>query len=509
MAQRDERAIDALLRDTEQLLGHLEDTERLVEDLPDKTVADIKSQLRRSELQSLEQVPGTQSDARVDIHVSIDDMLSTADFFPPVAGGRRIEIDDVERLLGERNIVYGINWDVLRDVVFRCNTEGITIESVVVAEGKKPVPRTPDHILVNRRLTEPPPVSEPGSGKVEHKERSPFVLVEDGELLAKRIAPDKGESGWTIYGRELPAPRRAIPMLIPGKNTREDGDGIFAARAGRFVLEGRTFSVTPVLEITGDVDYSTGHLDFDGDIIIHGDVHDGFNIKATGSVHCERTLSAAQVECGGDLIINRGIIGRQKGEVRVGGQVRCKYIEHCYVEAKGMITAHVGMMNSVVRTNDRFETGARGIIVGGKLFAQNGVSATQIGTSMGPATEIYCGVDHTVLSRLEWVRDRNMELATRLGEVRNRLKSPGTATAKLRALEKQLTAAVRKLNAASITLVGHLDKNEEASVTVRDTIYPNTYVEICHISFVVGRIMRATAFKLDRAKGKIVSAPLR
>lgn len=509
MPEDKEPAVDALLKDSERLLGHVEDAERLIADLPDQTVADINSQMRRNELESLNRTLGLQVDARVDIHVSIDDMLSTGDFFPPVAGGKRLDLSDIEELLASRNIVYGVKWDIVRDAIYRCNTEGVEIDSVVIAEGKAPIAETPAHLLINRRFLEPPPPPKAQDGRVEHKERSPFILVEEGELLAKRVPGQKGESGWTVYGKELAPQKRAIPVLTPGENTRESGDGIFAACAGRFVLARRTFSISPVLEVSGDVDYSTGHLDFDGDIVIHGDVQDGFNIKATGSVHCERTLSASQVECGGDLIINRGIIGRQKGEIRVQGHVRCKYIEHCYLEAKGTITTMVGMMNSVVNTNDRFETGPRGIIVGGKLFAQNGVSATQIGTSMGPATEVYCGVDYSVLRRLEWIRDRNMELATKLNEVRRRITASGDPSGKLQGLEKQLQEAVRKLNTASVSLVGHLDKNENATVVVRDAIYPNTYIEICHTSFVVGRIMRAVAFKLDRERGKIVAEPIR
>ena len=509
MAHEKDPTFDSLLKETESLLGHVQDAEGLVKDLPDQTIADINSQIRSNELDSLNRSLGVQVDGRVELHVSLDDMISTGDFFPPVSGGRRIELNELEELLAERNIVYGVNWETIRDAVYRCNTEGIEIDGVVVAEGKQPIAETPEHIVINRKFIEPS-APEPVAGeRVEHKERSPFILVAEGELLAKRVPRRRGADGWTIYGKELPPARRPIVILTPGENTREDSDGIFAACSGRFILEKTTFSITPVLEINGDVDYSTGHLDFDGDIVIRGDVKDGFNIRATGSVFCSRTLSATSVECGGDLVINRGIIGRQKGEVRVAGSVKCKYIEHCYVEAGKSISTLVGMMNSVVKTTERFETGPRGIVVGGKLFAQNGVSVTQLGTSMGPATEVYCGIDHTVQSRLEWIRDRNMELATKLGEVRTRLKTSSDSSGKLKALADQLSAAIKKLNNASVTLVGHLDRNENANVVVRDTVYPNTYIEICHVSYVVSRLMRSVVFRLDREHGKIVSEPLR
>ncbi|HUX20978.1 MAG TPA: FapA family protein [Spirochaetia bacterium] len=504
MARDKEPTLDSLLEATEQLLNNVQNAERLVADLPDQTIADINSQMRLSEFESLNSSLGLQVDARVEIHVSIDDMLSTGDFFPPIAGGKKLDLGEIEKLLAGKGIVYGVSWENVRDAVLRCNTDGIEIDGVVVAEGKKPVPETPEHLIVNRRLIEPPPPVPLDGARVEHKERSPFVLVQKGEILAKRIPRQKGESGWTVYGKELTSTSKLMVGLSPGKNTEEGPDGIFAARSGRFILEKKSFFVTPLLEIQNDVDYSTGHIDFDGDIVIRGDVKDGFNIKATGSIYCSKTVSASHVQCEGDLIINRGIIGRQSGEVRVGGAIKCKYIEHCYVESIGPISTTVGMMNSVVKTNDRFETGARGIVVGGKLFAQNGVSVTQLGTSMGPSTEVYCGIDHTVQSRLEWIRDRNLELATRLTEVRAKVKSKGDPTGKLVELEKRLREAVSKLNTMSMALVGHLDMNEKASVMVRDAVYPNTYIEICHVSFVVSRLLRSVVFKLDREHGKIV-----
>jgi hypothetical protein len=504
-----EPSLDSLLEATEQLLDTVQNAERLVADLPDQTIADINSQIRISELESLNRSLGLEIDARVELHASPDDMLFTGDFFPPVSGGKKLELSDIEEQLSAKNVVYGVNWEVIRETVLRCNTDGIEVDGVVVAEGKRPVPETPEHVIVERRLVEPqaPPTSE--AERVEHKNRTPFVLVKEGELLARQVLRQKGESGWTVYGKELTPPKKSIPVLSPGNNTRIEGDGIIATRSGRFIFDKKTFAVTPLLDVTGDVDYSTGHIDFDGDIVVRGDVKDGFNVKASGSIYCSKTVSATLIQCGGDLIINRGIIGRQNGEVRAGGSIKCKYIEHCYVESIGSISTIVGMMNSVVKTNDRFETAGRGIVVGGKLFAQNGISVTQLGTSMGPATEVYCGIDHTVQARLEWIRDRNLELATRLTEVRKKNRSGVERNDKLVELEKKLSEAVSKLNAMSISLIGHLDMNENARVVVRDAVYPNTYIEICHVSYVVSGLMRSVVFKLDREHGKIVHEAFR
>jgi len=162
----------------------------------------------------------------------------------------------------------------------------------------------------------------------------------------------------------------------------------------------------------------------------------------------------------------------------------------------------------VINTLSTFETGPRGILVGGKIYAQNGVVVGQVGTEMGPATEIYCGIDYSVLNRLEWIRDRNMELANKLMEVRSALQSQSDKDGSLKQLEAKLHEAITKMNEASVTLVSHLDKNEEATVAVREEIHPNSYIEICHASYVVTRVMRKVCFRLDREKGKVVAGAI-
>ena len=65
-----------------------------------------------------------------------------------------------------------------------------------------------------------------------------------------------------MLGRDPPA-RDGIAATVPkGRNTvlSEDGTVLLAARTGRVEFNGRGFQVKPVLEIGGNVDYSTGNI---------------------------------------------------------------------------------------------------------------------------------------------------------------------------------------------------------------------------------------------------------
>jgi hypothetical protein len=156
-----------------------------------------------------------------------------------------------------------------------------------------------------------------------------------------------------------------------------------------------------------------------------------------------------------------------QGTVRVGGRVRAKFIENCYVEAGGDVFVSTGCLNSVINTLGMVSTGSKGVIIGGKISALKGVAAFQIGSSAGVRTEIHCGIDYTVQQKLTWIRDRNIELALKLKEVEVSLAS--RQNQRLVELRDKLKAAIRKMNDSAKTLIASLDKNENATVVVRET----------------------------------------
>jgi len=58
------------------------------------------------------------------------------------------------------------------------------------------------------------------------------------------------------------------------------------------------------------------------------------------------------------------------------------------------------------------------------------------------------------------------------------------------------------------TLIFYLDKNEDAKIIVRGLIYPGTIIEICHIRYVIQRMLPRVVVSLNRRKGKLEIKPL-
>jgi uncharacterized protein (DUF342 family) len=502
-------SLEDFIAKSEDLLEDVGDFDGLV-DLAEgtDTAEKISDGSSSASIKALKESMDLQFDGYAEVWLAENEMSAVADFHPPTGAMNPIEPGQIAELLSAKGIRAGVDWDAIKEAVFRCNTERIRVSDVVVARGTRPIDEVPEHLLIEEQLKKKSSGPEANSARIDFKEVSPFVLVKEGQELAQYIPKRAGRMGITVLGKAVPYKTRQITMIVPGDHTRTQGKNIVADCDGTFEHNEHSFRVNEVLEIDNDVDYRTGHISFPGDVIIRGEVKDGFKVHSGGSVFCYKTLDASEVISKKDLIVQQGIIGRNKGIIKVGGVVKTKFIENCYLEAKGSVYVENGLMNSVIHTLKQVELGRKGVIIGGKIYAQDGVKAVQIGSAMGPRTEIYCGIDYSVQQKLEWIRDKNIELAVKLKQVEGKLKTTSAGSEKLLQLREKIKPAIHKLNEAANSMIFQLDKNEAAEVVVKGSIFPGAYIEICHLSYIVSRQMKRVRFKLDKEKGKIVAESL-
>lgn len=443
-------------------------------------------------------------DGTFELQPSDDGMEVHLDCYPPHGEGKPIQLEDVEKQLSEADITYGVDWKLVQETLLTCNTERTQLNDVLIAKGKPPSPEVPEHFLIKKGLIKDGKKEPPTSEKqVDYREYSPFTIVEEGEVLAKIEYTREGIFGQTVKGAKIPYKRARINQVTPGENTELRGDTVVATCHGRFIYTSLNFAVKQILEIKTDVDYSTGNIDFPGDVFIYGEVKDRFSVRAGGSLYCSSTLDAYRVSCGGDLIVSGGIIGRKDGEVKAEGKISCRFIENCYVEAGGSISVKTGILKSVINTKDMLEMGNRGTLLGGKVFAQNGVRAHQIGSRSQAQTEINCGLDFSVQKKLFWIKDNLLKLVELKRKIEEKISRGTEETQSLQDKKQEIKNKIRKLSDASIALLNQLDKNDAAFVAVEDTIYSGAYIEICHTSFVVTKPLHKGRFTLNKKIGKI------
>lgn len=459
------------------------------------------------ELNALQQEPAS-GQAHVEVTVSRDLMSATASFMPPGALEPPLDEEDVRRALQAKGVSFGIDRKAILEALRDVNAQLVALSGVIVARGRPPSNETAAFLQVVPELLADPVPTDLSEASVDFKSWSPFRLVRAGQVLARLVPKQEGELGFNVRGEAIPFGQSEVVELKPGPNTGFADDALVALRDGHFELRGDILTVHEVLEVAGNVDYRTGHLDFPGDVVIHGEVKQGFQVKAGGSVFCARVIDATEFSCRGDLVTQQGILGRGSGNVRVGGSVTARFIENCLVEAQGAIRVRTGCLNSVLRSLDRVLTGPKGMLVGGKIYAQEGIQAGQIGSPTSPRTELICGINAFVQQKLLWIRDKNLALATRLKQVQARMAAEPASRVRLQDVHDRLRAAIHKLNESAQELMKELDKNDKAFVLVTGKIYPGAYIEICHVPFAVTETLSGIRFSLDKRKGKIVLDPL-
>ena len=100
-----------------------------------------------------------------------------------------------------------------------------------------------------------------------------------------------------------------------------------AQTAGVLQFRANKITISQALVIDDYVDFSTGNIDFDGDVQVRRGVRDKFRIRATGKVEVQGLIEAAHIETGGDFEAATGMAAKETGRVQIGGSLTAKYLE--------------------------------------------------------------------------------------------------------------------------------------------------------------------------------------
>ena len=158
--------------------------------------------------------------------------------------------------------------------------------------------------------------------------------------------------------------------------------------------DGKVYVFTD-LEIRGDVDLKTGHVDFQGNILVSGTVQSGFRVKG-GSLTANEILKA-EVEVTGDLVVFGGIIG---ATVRSGGNVRARYIHDAHVEALGDVVVEKEIMDSRIETSGACSA-SNGHIRSCHIQAKKGIEAGEMGSEASKQCVLVVGTNDRARNEIE------------------------------------------------------------------------------------------------------------
>ena len=328
---------------------------------------------------------------------------------------KNLTVEEVENFLRDKEIVYGVQTNIIRDMI----DSRIYQKSVMVAEADMPQKGDDGYIQYTHRMKNSISLNQDDKGNINFKELGWFIQVSQGDILAKKIPPTMGRGGKNLKGEEIPAVPGKEAVFKYGKNVEESEDktSLISTKDGRLEYAGDKLQVNDVLTIKGNVDTSTGNINFGGDVVVNGDIKTGFEVNCVGSLEVNGVIEAANIIVGRDLVVKGGVQGNAKSSIKVSGSTICRFIENACVFSEGDIITDFVVHSNISCGSNLVVKGKKGLIVGGEIRVKNEINAQVIGSYMGTKTIIEIGLDPSQKNKLDAYRDELHSYEKKLKEL--------------------------------------------------------------------------------------------
>lgn len=334
------------------------------------------------------QTNNTPVDGEVIITVPQNFAAAYISIYPPQNGGREITFEQVMSALAVKGVKYNINEALIRSLIERKDFD----KEIKAAEADMPVDGKNGTVTYKFDKEQVIAPQEDENGFVDYKNLGLIRNIRENEVIATITPPEQGTDGKDIRGVVMKAaPGKPAPFTV-GRGTRlsEDGLSIVAAIDGHVCYRDKAFCVDPTVTISGDVDASVGNIDFLGDVVIKGEVMEGFSVSAGRNVTVGGNVTGAKIKAGGSITIKKGAIN---AKLTAHGNISCQFCEYSDISTD----SDLNIQNFVICTVYCGGNLTAKSINGGKYTVLGNTEVTYLGTKNYAATEVTAG-DNAMLT---------------------------------------------------------------------------------------------------------------
>lgn len=359
---------------------------------------------------------------------------------------------------------------------------GPHLEEIVLLEGAPPEPPTDEAITWNGNFHAKGFVVDPETGRADYRRKVADVSVGAGQLLAEVIPGRPGRNGQDVFGRVV-LPREPRPAKIrEGKNVRFNPvmRTYHAETSGRIRFVDGILSVDDIFHVNGDVGLRTGNINHPGALIVTRDIQAGAQVVASGDIDVGENVEDAEVEAGGSITVQGGISCKERGIIRVAGNLHARFLRNADIEVGGDIYVDREINQCHIRTRGAVVV-KQGRIVGGSIVALRGVETGDLGSDACIPCELTAGKDYTMESTVN-------EKKAALESAKQLVLKLRDAVAPLRAKQHALTPPMKQ---RLFQMQSELEKREadlHALEKALDDIFRATHEAANHQVFIHGTI---------------------
>ena len=296
------------------------------------------------------------------------------------------------------------------------NDTGENRPPLAVAMGEPPVPGRDGAVTYHFQTDYSNPGKIKDDGSIDFRDRGHIPYVHKGDLLATKTPAREGRTGMAVTGRVIPVDSPFDPVFLAGSGTAlsEDALSIHAALDGQPHLDAcGEISVNPDLTIAGDIDFQTGNIEFNGNILVKGTIKEGFKVKGISLIAKE--IEGADIELSGDLHVSDGITDTR---IRTQGSIYAKFINNCRISSFGNLVISREIIDATILLSGACENPS-GVIMASQVTAKAGIEAGKIGTPTSKPAVLKVGVSHHAEAETQKIDTRIQALVDELKALRD------------------------------------------------------------------------------------------
>ncbi|HEX9060134.1 MAG TPA: FapA family protein [Clostridia bacterium] len=415
-------------------------------------------------------------------------------------------VDEIQSKLSAMGIVFGIKKEVLINNL-------VNNKQILIAEGIAPV-NGEDSIIRLYDFKEPKPEIKE-DGNADHYELNLINKVVSGEWLGERLDPTGGIPGKSVMGNTImPLPGKMYPILYDKNSVKEVYENgkstLYALKSGAVAMTGGLIGISNHLQISGDVDFSTGNVDFNGFLTVNGTIADNFSVTANKDVEILGDYGVGSIKeiisREGRIYIKGGIAGKNRSTIKSRMDIYTKFVSDANIVCEGSV--HIGFycLNSTITAKEVILDSPNGQIIGGNIRAEIRVIASVLGSSSEKRTVIsITGFNRSLLrEKLEKLIPKIEEIKNSIAKVKQTISSYSDSndlTREQKALYmdtldtySHLGINLKELEYERRTLTGYLMARGEGEISILRKAYPNTVIEIKSVIKEIDKILLSTTF---------------
>ena len=331
---------------------------------------------------------GERKNAEVEFRLPENGMVANLVLTTPY-GGKLPSLATVKSLAVKNRVVRGVSTKKIEAMLkaARNAAPGTVLEETIAkglparnGKNSKFVPLVPN--ALERVLR---PQTNEGE-RVDMRNLGEVICVKVNTPVLRRTPPTKGRTGFDVKGNTIPAVQGEWIDFKMGTGTvvsDSDANLLMSSISGMPKYRDQVMNIDDTFTCNG-VNVGTGHVNYEGAVLVNGDVTEKMQIKAAGDVTINGFVESAYIESGGDIIITEGAMGKvndKQGDFQcrlvAAGSIHVQHGQGIDIQCSGDITVGRQLAYSRLRCG-----GA--VIVGqidkpmGNLFACDIISQDRI-----------------------------------------------------------------------------------------------------------------------------------